>query len=68
MSSLLVFLVPTLGFLGYLVSGVRLGEVVLGRWRGRAETGPPYLSAATGLLLLLVAAGLAVCGVGLIAL
>jgi hypothetical protein len=48
---ILVFLLPALGFLGYLVAGTRLGTFLLGLG-GREQTGPPYLAAALGVLLL----------------
>jgi hypothetical protein len=48
---ILVFLLPALGFLGYLVAGTRLGTFLLG-FGGREQTGRPYLAAALGMLLL----------------
>ena len=48
---IVLFLLPALGFLGYLVAGTRLGTFVLGLG-GRERTGQPYLEAALGTLLL----------------
>lgn len=51
---LFVFVLPVLGFLGYLVSGVRLGDALLRRVRGPDAMDRPYLAAGVGLLLLAV--------------
>lgn len=48
---LFVFVLPVLGFLGYLVCGVRLGELVLRRRSGDAPE-QPLAAAALGLTLL----------------
>lgn len=55
-TALAVFFVvlPALGFLGYLIAGIRLGDYVLGRMRGHDEAWHPYLAAVTGLGLLMV--------------
>ena len=53
--SLLVFVWPTLAFIGYLVAAIWLGEWVLGRMRGGpVESERPYLSAVVGLLITFV--------------
>ncbi len=48
----LFFLLPALGFFGYLVSGILIGNLIL----GKADIGPegkrPYLGAALGMLIL----------------
>jgi hypothetical protein len=49
---LFVFVLPTLGFLGYLVCGARLGEAALARLRAPDAPERPYLAAALGLTLL----------------
>lgn len=49
---LFVFILPTLGFLGYLVCGIRLGGAVLRRMRPADPREHPYLGAALGLTLL----------------
>ncbi|MEZ4701830.1 MAG: hypothetical protein R2834_15940 [Rhodothermales bacterium] len=48
-----LFILPAMGFLGYLVSGIRLGDYVLGVIRGRDEAWHPYLAALVGLVILL---------------
>lgn len=50
---IVVFLLPALAFLGYLVSGIRLGDYILGRARGRDEAWHPYAAAVIGLAVLL---------------
>ena len=53
--SLLVFVWPTLAFIGYLVAAIWLGEWVLARMRGqRVETERPYFAAVVGLLITFV--------------
>jgi hypothetical protein len=49
---LFVFILPTLGFLGYLVCGIRLGDAALRRVRPADPRERPYLAAALGLTLL----------------
>jgi hypothetical protein len=49
-----LFLLPALGFLGYLISGIRLGDYLLGIIRGSDEAWHPYLAAIVGLLTLLL--------------
>jgi hypothetical protein len=49
---LFVFILPALGFLGYLVCGARLGEAALRRIRAADAPERPFLAAATGLVLL----------------
>ena len=58
---LLVFLLPTLWFLGYLVSGNRLGGALVGL-AGRESGEHPYLAAALGLLALQIVALIPVLG------
>jgi hypothetical protein len=48
-----IFVLPTLGFIGYLVSGVALGDALLRNRRGSVEPPHPYLTAALGIGLLL---------------
>jgi hypothetical protein len=57
-----VFVMPTIGFLGYLVTGTRLGDWIVGRVRGRVEAYHPYLAAILGVGILLVAARVPVLG------
>jgi hypothetical protein len=53
--SLLLFVWPTLAFIGYLVAAIWLGQWVLARMRGqRDETERPYFAAVVGLLITLV--------------
>lgn len=61
-TSLAVFLgvLPLLGLLGYLVSGIRLGEMVLGRTRD--QRGHPYLAALLGVAILQVVGWIPVLG------
>lgn len=49
---LFVFILPTLGFLGYLVCGIRLGDATLRRVRAPDAPERPLLAAALGLTLL----------------
>jgi hypothetical protein len=51
-----IFVLPTLGFIGYLVSGVALGDALLGNRRGRVQPAHPFFSAALGIGLLLALA------------
>jgi hypothetical protein len=48
---LILFLLPTIGFLGYLISGTRLGTWLLGLG-GREAGERPFLAAALGTLVL----------------
>ncbi|MDZ4700810.1 MAG: hypothetical protein SH809_13960 [Rhodothermales bacterium] len=48
-----LFILPSLGFLGYLIVGIRLGDYVIGVIRGSDEAWHPYLAAMVGLILLL---------------
>ena len=52
--AILLILLPALGYVGYLVAGIRLGDYVLGVVRGHDEAWHPYQAAVTGLGLLLV--------------
>jgi hypothetical protein len=52
--ALMVFLLPALAFLGYLVAGTTLGHLALRVWPEGSDN--PYLAAAVGLLLLQVVA------------
>jgi hypothetical protein len=56
------FVLPVLGFLGFLVSGIRIGDGVMLRVRGRTEPAHPYLAALTGITLLLLAGWVPVLG------
>ena len=49
---LFVFILPTLAFLGYLVCGIRLGDVAMRRMRSPGAPERPFLAAALGLFLL----------------
>jgi hypothetical protein len=50
--AVMVFALPVLWFLGYLVAGTEIGALI-GRWRGRLERADhPYAAAAIGLLVL----------------
>jgi hypothetical protein len=51
---LLVVVWPTIAFVGYLVAGVWLGELLLGRTGGAADAERPYLATIVGLVLLQV--------------
>ncbi len=61
-TSLALFLVvlPVLGVLGYLVSGIRLGEMMLGRTR--EPRGHPYLAALLGVAVLQIVGWIPVLG------
>jgi hypothetical protein len=48
--AILIVLLPALGFLGYIVSGTRLGSMILRR--DYADGSKPYLAAVLGLLIL----------------
>jgi len=52
---ILFVLLPGIAMIGYIVSGIRLGDYVMGRFRGRDEAWHPYRAAVSGLALLLVA-------------
>lgn len=49
-----IFVMPTIGFLGFLVVGTRVGDFVLEQLRGATEPDHPYLAALIGISLLLV--------------
>lgn len=51
---MLVFLLPTLAFIGYLVAGVRLGDAILSRFRTREPEDHPYGEALLGMLVLVL--------------
>jgi hypothetical protein len=59
---IILFLLPALGFLGYLIAGIRLGDYVLAAVRGSDEAWHPYLAALVGLGLLQVAGWIPVVG------
>lgn len=48
----LVFVLPAIGFFGYVVVGIRIGDAVLGGARHRNEAMHPYLAALVGIPLL----------------
>ena len=48
-----IFVLPTLGFIGYLVSAVSIGEALTRRVRGNTEPPRPYLTAFVGVAVLL---------------
>lgn len=60
--ALIGFLLPALGLIGFVVSGTRLGDALTRRARGSREDGRPFLSAAAGVGVLLLAAQLPVVG------
>lgn len=64
--SIFLFLLPALWFLGYLVTGARLGAALLRLAKQPAEGDHPYLSAIIGLVVLQVVALIPVVG-GLVA-
>jgi hypothetical protein len=51
---LLMFLLPTVAFIGYLVAAVRLGDAILSRWRKGPAEDHPYAEALVGMLVLIV--------------
>lgn len=51
---MLIFLLPTLAFIGYLVAGVRLGDAILSRFRTREPEDHPYGEALLGMLVLVL--------------
>lgn len=51
---MLVFLLPTLAFIGYLVAAVRLGEAIMKRFRTREPEDHPYAEALLGMLVLVL--------------
>lgn len=59
---ILLFLLPGLGFLGYLVAGIRLGDSIMGAVRGRDEAWHPYLAAVLGVGVLVVVGWIPVLG------
>jgi hypothetical protein len=59
---LVVFVMPAVGFIGYLVVGTRIGDWLLLRVRGRVEPAHPYVAAMLGLGLLMLAAALPLLG------
>ena len=59
---IVAILLPALFFIGYLISGIRLGDYVLGVTRGRDEAWHPYLAAIVGLVSLLFLGWLPVIG------
>ena len=59
---ILVFVLPALAFIGYLIVGIRLGDYLLGVVRGSDEAWHPYLAAIVGLLALLLMGWLPVVG------
>ncbi|NBB86690.1 MAG: hypothetical protein GVY12_10815 [Bacteroidetes bacterium] len=59
---ILLFLLPALGFLGYVVAGIRLGDYILGALRGSYEAWHPYQAALVGLVALLAAGWIPVLG------
>jgi hypothetical protein len=48
-----IFVLPTLGFIGYLVSAVALGDALSRNARGNGPPAHPYLNASSGIGLLL---------------
>lgn len=59
---ILVFVLPALAFVGYLIVGIRLGDYLLGIVRGSDEAWHPYMAAIAGLLALLLMGWLPVVG------
>jgi hypothetical protein len=64
---LFLFVLPVLGFLGYIVVGIRIGDAIVGATRKSVETGHPYLAAAVGITVLVLISMIPVLG-GLVAL
>lgn len=60
--AVVLVLLPALGFLGYLVAGIWLGDYALGRLRGSDEAWHPYRAALVGVAMLLVAGWVPVLG------
>lgn len=58
-----VFVLPTLWFLGLIVGGTKLGDLLLGRMRGRIEATRPYLAALLGVGGLLLVSRIPLLGV-----
>ncbi|PEN11184.1 hypothetical protein CRI94_16480 [Longibacter salinarum] len=52
---ILFILLPAAAVIGYIVSGIRLGDYVMARFRGHDEAWHPYRAAASGLVFLLLA-------------
>ncbi len=50
--STLLLLLPALGFLGYLVAGIRIGSFILKVTGIRPDGGSPYFGVVVGLMLL----------------
>lgn len=50
----LLFLLPTLAFIGYLVAAVRLGDSILQRFRTREPDDHPYAEGLLGMLVLVL--------------
>ncbi|HEU5171073.1 MAG TPA: polymer-forming cytoskeletal protein [Gemmatimonadales bacterium] len=57
-----IFVMPAIGFLGYLVAGTRIGDLILEKTRGRVEPDHPYLAACIGIGILLIASWMPVLG------
>jgi hypothetical protein len=51
----LIVVLPLLGFLGWLVAAIWVGDWILFRARGSYESGQPYLAAVVGVVVLAVA-------------
>ena len=49
---ILFFLLPAIGFLGYLIAGLRLGNLIVHAARARTDNQRPYLPAFVGLTIL----------------
>jgi hypothetical protein len=47
--AILVFLMPALAFIGYLVFGIRLGDFLIEKIRGQRESDRPYLAVLLGI-------------------
>ena len=58
----LFFLLPALAFLGYLTTGIRIGDLAVEALRGQPEPSHPYLAAVIGLILLVLATWIPVLG------
>lgn len=57
-----VFVLPTLAFIGYLVTAIRLGDWIIGKLRKSVEQPWPYFAAVTGTVTLLILGLLPVVG------
>jgi hypothetical protein len=60
--AILVFLMPALAFVGYLLFGIRLGDFMIEKIRGQRESDRPYLAVLLGIGALVVVGWVPVLG------